>query len=48
MSLLRPVRYPHDKARRLIGYDPQIHLADSVESLGRWYREEYLRNRGEA
>jgi UDP-glucose 4-epimerase len=42
MSLLRPVRYPHDKAQRLIGYDPQIHLADSVESLGRWYREEYL------
>jgi nucleoside-diphosphate-sugar epimerase len=48
MSLLRPVRYPHAKAQRLIGYDPQIHLADSVESLGQWYREEYLGNRGEA
>ena len=42
MSLLHPVRYPHDKAERLIGYAPQIRLADSVESLGRWYRDEYL------
>jgi len=41
MSLLHPVRYPHDKAERLIGYAPQIRLADSVESLGRWYRDEY-------
>jgi nucleoside-diphosphate-sugar epimerase len=46
MSLLHPVRYPHDKARRLIGYEPQIRLADSVEGLGRWYREEYLPSRG--
>jgi dihydroflavonol-4-reductase len=48
MSLLRPVRYPHDKAQHLIGYAPQIRLADSVESLGRWYRDEYLPKSAEA
>ena len=41
-SLMRQVRYPHAKARRVIGYDPRISLEDGIESLRRWYRETYL------
>lgn len=39
--LRRAVRYPHAKARRLIGYDPEIPLEEGIEQLGRWYRSEH-------
>lgn len=38
--LTRRVRFPHDKARRLIGYRPRITVDESLEELGRWYAEQ--------
>ncbi len=43
--LTRVVRYPHDKARRLIGYEPRISLDEGFERLKRWYREVWLPRR---
>ncbi|MFQ5691007.1 MAG: NAD-dependent epimerase/dehydratase family protein [Gemmatimonadota bacterium] len=37
--LTRRVRYPHDKAGRLIGYRPRIRLEEGMRELGRWHRE---------
>ena len=40
--LTRVVRYPHDKAERMIGYSPAITLDAGLESVARWYRETYI------
>jgi len=40
--LTRVVRYPHEKARRLIGYQPRISLDEGFERLERWYRKVWL------
>lgn len=37
--LTRNVRYPHDRARRLAGYEPAVSLEDGLRQVGRWYRE---------
>lgn len=37
--LTRSARYPHAKARRLIGYEPRVSLAEALRELGRRYRE---------
>jgi len=37
--LTRPARFPHEEARRRIGYEPSISLDEGLEALGRWYRE---------
>lgn len=37
--LTRSVRYPHDKARRLIGYEPRVSLEEGLAGMKRWYRE---------
>ncbi|MFQ5747273.1 MAG: NAD-dependent epimerase/dehydratase family protein [Gemmatimonadota bacterium] len=42
MSLTWPVRYPHDRAERLIGYRPRISLDEGFRDLDRWYREVWL------
>jgi len=31
--------YPHERARRLIGYAPRIPLEEGLTAAGRWYRE---------
>lgn len=41
-SLTTPVRYPHEKARRLVGYDPEITVDEGFQELERWYREVWL------
>ncbi len=38
MSLTTPVRYPHTKAERLIGYAPRMTLEEGFAELGAWYR----------
>lgn len=38
MPLTRRVRYPHDRARRLIGYEPRISLDRGLSELAEWYR----------
>jgi len=45
MPLTRRIQYPHEKASRLIGYEPQVSLEEGLERLGRWYREVYLPGR---
>lgn len=37
-SLTRRVVYPHDRARRLLGWEPEIPLDEGLEVLGRAYR----------
>lgn len=39
MSLTQPVRYPHTKAERVIGYAPQVSLEEGFAELGQWYRD---------
>jgi nucleoside-diphosphate-sugar epimerase len=41
-SLLRPLRTPHDKAVRAIGYAPKVDLETGLERVGRWYRDTWL------
>lgn len=40
MSLTHPVRYPHTRAERVIGYAPRVSLEEGFAELGRWYREQ--------
>ncbi len=40
--LLGRRRYPHERARRLIGYAPRISLDEGLAAVGRWYREVWL------
>ncbi|GMR12110.1 MAG: NAD-dependent epimerase/dehydratase family protein [Gemmatimonadota bacterium] len=37
-SLTRRVSFPHDRARRLVGYAPRVSLNEGFEGLERWYR----------
>lgn len=37
--LTRRVVYPHDKARRLLGWEPEVALEEALAELGRAYRE---------
>ncbi len=39
MSLTQPVRYPHTKAERVIGYAPQVSLEEGFAELSQWYRD---------
>jgi nucleoside-diphosphate-sugar epimerase len=36
-SLVRPARYPHDKARAAFGYNPQYSLLDGMAEIKRLY-----------
>lgn len=44
--LTREVRFPHDRARHLVGYEPAISLDEGFERLERWYREVWLPREG--
>jgi nucleoside-diphosphate-sugar epimerase len=43
--LTRRVRFPHEKARRVIGYRPSVSLDEGLADVGRWYREIYASER---
>lgn len=36
------------KARQLLGYNPQISVAEGVQRLWNWYQQEYLEKKGDA
>lgn len=36
--LTRHARFPHDRARRLAGYDPTVSLDEGLDDVRRWYR----------
>jgi len=38
MSLVRPARYPHDKAQRVFGYAPRYSLDEGFAETERWYK----------
>ncbi|MDT8436652.1 MAG: NAD-dependent epimerase/dehydratase family protein [Gemmatimonadota bacterium] len=38
--LTRSLRVPSDKARRVLGYEPRVALAEGLRETARWYREE--------
>jgi len=42
LPLLRQVRYPTDRARALLDWNPRVPLSEGIAALARWYRSEYL------
>lgn len=40
-SLLRHLSFPHERARRLVGYAPRVSLDEGFEGLTRWFRETF-------
>ncbi len=40
-SLTRRVSFPHQRARRLVGYAPGVSLDEGFEGLERWYRDAF-------
>lgn len=40
-SLTRHVAFPHERARRLVGYAPRVSLEEGFEGLEHWYRETF-------
>lgn len=39
--LLRHVSFPHERARRLVGYAPRVSLDEGFDGLEAWYRERF-------
>ncbi len=44
--LTRHVRFPHERARLLVGYSPQVSLDEGFEALESWYGEAFPDGRG--